>query len=93
LSAWATYPLILKEGDKLLNDNFEQEVLQRLSIIETEVKSYNDNKKQIYENQRNILLIQNSLDNIKNTNNKLVGAVITIICALTVYILKYILKI
>ena len=76
-----------------MNDNFEQEVLQRLSIIETEVKSYNDNKKQIYENQRNILLIQNSLDNIKNTNNKLVGAVITIICALTVYILKYILKI
>jgi len=39
-------------------NNFEREVLDRLIKIEAKIESWDTNKKQIYENQRNIIKLQ-----------------------------------
>ena len=40
------------------NDNFEREVLDRLIKIEAKLESWDSSKKQIYENQREIIKLQ-----------------------------------
>lgn len=46
-----------------MNDNdFEREVLDRLIKIETKIESWNDSKKQIYDNQREIIHLKEQTD-------------------------------
>lgn len=59
-----------------MNDNdFEREVLDRLIKIETKIESWNDSKKQIYDNQREIIHLkeqteqqQRDIDELRDRN-------------------------
>ena len=56
--------VFILEGMKFMDDNnnFEREVLDRLIKIETKIESWNDSKKQIYENQREIIHLKEQTD-------------------------------
>lgn len=46
-----------------MNENdFERQVLDRLIKIETKIESWNDSKKQIYDNQREIIHLKEQND-------------------------------
>lgn len=44
------------------DNNFEREVLDRLIKIEAKIESWDNSKKQIYDNQRNIIKLQEQND-------------------------------
>ena len=71
--------------------NFEREVLERLIKIETKLESWDASKAQIYENQRNILTLQEQnkqqeiiemQDKFKWLNRTTWGAIITALVAI-----------
>lgn len=57
------------------DNNFEREVLDRLIKIEAKLESWDSSKKQIYDNQRDIILLkeqteqqQRDIDELKDRN-------------------------
>lgn len=71
-----------------MSDTFEREVLDRLIKIETKIESWDNSKKQIYDNQSNIIHLQEKvtknqkdISDLRDRNKWLgrttVGAVIT----------------
>lgn len=57
------------------DNNFEREVLDRLIKIETKIENWNDSKKQIYDNQREIIHLkeqteqqQRDIDELRDRN-------------------------
>ena len=90
--------LLRSEGVRMPDNNFEREVLDRLIKIEAKLESWDSSKKQIYENQRDIIRLreqneqqQKEIDELRDRNKWLgrtaagsaIGALISALAALT----------
>lgn len=71
--------------------NFQREVLDRLKTIEVKMDSYGEVKNQVYQNQRDILTLQelkNDVSELKDRNKwlartlagSLIGVVVAVVC-------------
>lgn len=72
-----------------MENSFENEVIQRLTVIETEIKNLSNYKNTTYENQRKIMLIEQYIDDLKRKTQNLSVAFLSLIGALVLAIIKY----
>ena len=85
------------------DNNFEREVLDRLIKIEAKLESWDSSKKQIYDNQRDIILLkeqteqqQRDIDELRDRNRWLgrttagaaISAVVSAIIAAAIVVLQ-----
>lgn len=72
-----------------MENNFENEVIQRLTVIETEIKNLSNYKNTTYENQRKIMLIEQYINDLKRKTQNLSVAFLSLVGALILAIIKY----
>lgn len=72
-----------------MSTDFENELIERLTRIETEIKSFSSVKEQTYNNMREIMLINTYIEDLKKKNQNVTGLLITIIGALIIAFIRY----
>lgn len=72
-------------------NSFEREVLDRLKTIEVKMDSYGEVKNQVYQNQKDIIKLQELKDDVSDLKDRnkwlartlgasLIGVVVTVVC-------------
>jgi hypothetical protein len=73
--------------------DFEQQVLTRLSVIEEKLDGLEKSKSTTYDNERALLLQDMRIKDLESTIKGIKGAIVSIIVALIIALLRYIFNI